>query len=368
MRKYIIAGLFVASISSCFADDLSRYQNMQLVKVVQVKQPVVAEINNLSSTSSYVLADSLGKYVEQQVQVIHTSAIVLPRKAEACMDVCRNAVALADGKEDTTFDFPLLSNGIQKGVIKIEYAKPLLTDSITFETTGDSYMPNAFMLMIDGKRILNTMEGRSAHFPKMMAQNIEIQFDYNQPIRFTEVGVGFNKEEHVSTSLRFVYQPGIKYVLYTDSLVGKESVPYPSINLFAKNSEREVFLENSIKNPIYKERDSDSDGVIDGIDNCPMQANADQIDSNGNGIGDACDDYDYDGVPTYMDNCPTVANPDQRDTDKDGLGDACDKEESRMTEKYPWMPWMVFTGVFLVVGAMAYEVVRMKKEKEGKSL
>jgi CSLREA domain-containing protein len=34
--------------------------------------------------------------------------------------------------------------------------------------------------------------------------------------------------------------------------------------------------------------DSDGDGTGDDVDNCPLHANADQTDSNGNGIGDAC--------------------------------------------------------------------------------
>jgi len=35
-------------------------------------------------------------------------------------------------------------------------------------------------------------------------------------------------------------------------------------------------------------------------------------------------DGDGDGVPDIFDNCPTVGNPDQLDSDLDGLGDACD--------------------------------------------
>ena len=35
--------------------------------------------------------------------------------------------------------------------------------------------------------------------------------------------------------------------------------------------------------------DADGDGVQDGIDNCPTVPNPDQADSNGNGVGDACD-------------------------------------------------------------------------------
>ncbi|MFP4601235.1 MAG: endonuclease I family protein, partial [Persicimonas sp.] len=38
------------------------------------------------------------------------------------------------------------------------------------------------------------------------------------------------------------------------------------------------------------------------------------------------DDADGDGVPDGEDNCPTVSNPDQIDTDGDGLGDACDPD------------------------------------------
>jgi hypothetical protein len=37
------------------------------------------------------------------------------------------------------------------------------------------------------------------------------------------------------------------------------------------------------------DQDEDNDGVNDGVDNCPQAANPSQVDTNGNGIGDACD-------------------------------------------------------------------------------
>jgi hypothetical protein len=71
--------------------------------------------------------------------------------------------------------------------------------------------------------------------------------------------------------------------------------------------------------------DKDGDWIYDSIDNCPSNYNPDQIDTDSDGLGDACDpDNDNDGILDEEDNCPLIANPDQADTDLDDIGNICD--------------------------------------------
>lgn len=97
--------------------------------------------------------------------------------------------------------------------------------------------------------------------------------------------------------------------------------------------------------------DFDGDGRIDCLDNCPDHLNAAQGDLDGDGLGDACDDdqdgdgltvdaeeaqgtsdrrrdSDEDGAEDGEDSCPVHANEDQRDLDGDGEGDVCDCDMS----------------------------------------
>ena len=71
--------------------------------------------------------------------------------------------------------------------------------------------------------------------------------------------------------------------------------------------------------------DVDADSRADVSDNCPNIANINQVDSDSDGQGDACDsDDDNDTVADLSDNCPVDANGNQLDGDGDMNGDVCD--------------------------------------------
>lgn len=76
--------------------------------------------------------------------------------------------------------------------------------------------------------------------------------------------------------------------------------------------------------------DIDGDGIseLDPLrpDVCPNKFDPEQGDSDGDGLGDACDqDIDNDGFLNHLDNCPMAQN-DQLDADRDGFGDGCDPQ------------------------------------------
>lgn len=71
--------------------------------------------------------------------------------------------------------------------------------------------------------------------------------------------------------------------------------------------------------------DTDADSIADNLDNCQIDANNDQLNTDGDTAGDVCDrDDDGDAVLDVNDNCRLAVNPLQRDLDEDEYGNACD--------------------------------------------
>lgn len=85
--------------------------------------------------------------------------------------------------------------------------------------------------------------------------------------------------------------------------------------------------ESDVNSDGCSDQDSDSDGHLDHVDNCPSVENPVQGDMDGDGIGDRCDDdQDGDGVDDSIDDCPIDdvdwISSSASDLDGDGCDDA----------------------------------------------
>ncbi len=206
------------------------------------------------------------------------------------------------------------------------------------------------------------LRSRVIKFPQTKTKQLATRFEHIQPLAISEVTIQ-GPSESDGRLLRFLARPGLKYKLYFNAEY-YPSVKYPEAPNLSDNKDiKKAELTNFVDNPLFKEADSDKDGIPDKFDNCVNIPNKDQKDLNENGRGDVCDDFDKDGVINSKDNCPDVPNRYQKDTDHDGIGDVCDKEESRFTEKYPWLIWLSMGAVALLFVFMTLVMLKNKQKE-----
>ena len=114
--------------------------------------------------------------------------------------------------------------------------------------------------------------------------------------------------------------------------------------------------------------DRDQDTVLDGVDNCPTTANLDQLDTDGDGAGNACDaDDDGDGLldsvetntGTFVGAQDTGTNPLLADSDGDTYSDGVevaqgsDPTDPASTPDAPHIPALPLPGLALLAIAIS---------------
>lgn len=276
--------------------------------------------------------------------------------------------ALVDGNGDTSVDFPVEEDRISTLEITIDFSRPMSLSGFALSLDQYVALPQSVSVSVPSTDKVGTprivlaqsgLSGTAVRFPEVTTSSLVIKLWYGQPLRIREMN--FFEENIPSSeerSIRFLARPGEKYTLYAYSDRGYIA-PVGEVGNLRDDADVKRFLAGKmVVNPLYQPADSDGDGVIDRMDNCVRIANSDQLDENKNGRGDGCDDYDRDGVINSQDNCPSHPNRNQMDTDRDGQGDICDSEESRMTEKYVWMPWVAIGLGIVVVGGLFVSVFR----------
>jgi hypothetical protein len=98
-----------------------------------------------------------------------------------------------------------------------------------------------------------------------------------------------------------IYEVEIEYINTAD---GQPDVPISVTQRNIRVPEGKSEAIELQSQPVLPTDDNDGDGIVDILDNSPLVSNPDQTDVDGDGVGDATDDFDHDGVWNPFDICP----------------------------------------------------------------
>jgi hypothetical protein len=361
---------------------LSAYQQYMEIGPFDIVVPTVVSLpieeRFLERYQFVVAEEGVSTFQPYYLEVTQTSSPALV--SVATQTSTGNPRFMVDNDLDTYVDYDLPSDGRGVATITLTAQKPVTVSTMSLLLDRYVALPTSVeVIAIDGEEekivvAKKRMTGQTVSFLETTAQMWRIQLEYAQPLRINELRLVQNDVENTTErSIRFLAQPNTSYTVYMDP---DRHVSVQTVESGDLTGDDDVLELNSVEtkeNPLYTKADVDQDGVPDSVDNCVREPNTDQQDIDNNGRGDVCDDHDRDGHINSKDNCQNEPNRDQKDTDGDGIGDVCDDEESRVTEKYAWLPWAGMGLVGLVIASLFVITIRGMKhdssdsESEGRS-
>lgn len=369
--------IFGTSVSASTETDsvISSFKQIIEISDLNLKIPKVVDINLGNYPNGvfgvYNLKDQKFEpytLIEKNNNLLLPVSIISNNKAD-------NLSNIFDNNFSNYTQLELPQDGVGNFTVSYFFPENITSKSLSVILGQYVALPNSVTLSISdqGKEtiVFSKIKPTSnvINFPETSAKQWTITLEYSQPLRINELQINNIKSLERNLDLRFLAKPNLKYVIYSNPEVYLSQNVGERPNLSSDEDVSYLDYKKIIDNPNYVASDSDKDGVADVVDNCLSVSNSKQEDENGNGRGDACDDYDKDGVINVIDNCINDTNFNQADTDGDKIGDACDGDESRLTEKYPWIVWSAIIFAFLVfVGLFSLSVIQIRKKKKDTDL
>ena len=361
----ILSILLLAPIQGSAVDyysgpDLTAYRQYKDVNRLNIQVPTVVEVDFSNDELGYE-GFSVVEANSYSIGYYYNRTYIAPEEVlyATSSQALGQTNLMTDNSEQTFTEFELPDNYIGSAEITIQIPKLVRANSISLHLDNYVALPATIQISAvtgDKEKIVlatTKMTGQTVNFPATRANVWRVHLTYTQPLRITEIKIPeTSPQTDQKKFIRFLAQPNTDYRIYFNSDRPTNYKYQETGDLYSNEGVIKAQAGRSQSNPQYVIADTDYDGVPDISDNCIDKANTDQTDINANGRGDDCEDFDKDGIGNTTDNCPNIPNSNQDDTDGDKIGDACDSEESRITEKYPWLPWLGIGFAALVIVIM----------------
>ncbi len=362
LLSLILVGALV-SAGSVLAGVEEAYRQTAEVSIPAINVPTVVELPVSSSVwerSNFLVWDKTTKQFQPSLLLSETV------KTNTWTSSLSNVV---DNNEASYAELPIVNDQTGSVQIVLQSNKSVQTNSLVILLDNYVALPKTVSVSVETASGLKTVlatkvvDSQTIYFPTTTGSKFIVNLTYGQPLRITELRLVDNTNTASSSKLRFLAQPNHQYVVYADADRRVQATVGEMANLSDNRDVLKLTAAKWTSNPGYIEADSDGDKIVDARDNCVSITNPDQADVNSNGRGDACDDFDKDGIINSADNCPDAPNVQQLDIDHDKIGDACDTGESRLTEKYKWLPWLGLILAVVVIGGL-FVVTAMSMRKK----
>jgi Thrombospondin type 3 repeat len=379
--KKVVYGVFLGLIVFSYAHAYAITQNVSQKEIITNAYRSYGTVNPKIVVPTVVQIPLEGVFERSEFSVFSTkSNMFIPYLYRESKTQTKNFLAkgtsqdifLSDGDMRTYAEFSVDGNSATRTSITISSTSnnPPQVQGLTLILENNVALPEKIevqAVVADKNTIVvaeKLLDSSTISFPQTKATSWTVILTHAQPLRLTELRLLENSTSVVKKSIRFLAQPGDSYELYADPDRYVQKVATEAGDLSSDVDILSIPQLSLKNNPKYTEADSDTDSIPDIRDNCVSIPNSDQLDINSNGRGDACDDFDKDGISNSSDNCRDAVNVSQQDIDGDSIGDACDNEESRITEKYTWLPWVGIGAVLLIIIGLFVSMARGGKKEE----